>query len=143
MATITPIKGALAYLVATFRAEVDTYQARAYERALAEIPGDVIMEAAEDLINQAAGGRKFYPMPTAPEWKEACSKIIEKKRRAAFLIGINGCEHPSFLEEYQDERGVWWTRRCQCYERGKKLMAAAGESLALPSYTERETEEAP
>lgn len=139
--TPTPIKNALAYLVATFRSEVDTYQARAYERALAGIPGEVVMAAAEHLIDQAAAGRKFYPMPTAPEWKEACSKVIETKRREAFQIGVSGCEHPRFLDEYQDDKGVWWTRRCACYERGKQLMAAAGEPLALPSYTEPERPE--
>jgi len=138
--TGTPIKNALAYLVATFRAEVDSYQVRAYERVLREIPGDVVMDAAEDLINQAAGGRKYYPMPTATEWKEACSKIIQKRRKAAFEIGASGCTHPSYLEEYQDERGVWWSRRCACYERGKKLMLAAGTPIAIESYYESSTE---
>mgnify|MGYP003349199269 CR=1 FL=1 len=50
MVTGTPIKNALAYLVATFRADVDSYQVRAYERVVREIPGDVGMDAAEDLV---------------------------------------------------------------------------------------------
>lgn len=136
--TSSPIKNALAYLVATFRSEVDSYQARAYERALKDVAGEVVMAAAEQLINQAAAGRKFYPMPTAPEWKEAAAQVIATKRREAFQIGVAGCEHPQFMESYRDEQGVEWTRRCACYQRGKQLMAAAGEPLALPNYTEPE-----
>ena len=43
----TPIKNALAYLVATFRSEVDSYQARAYERALA-VPAAVALGILAD-----------------------------------------------------------------------------------------------
>lgn len=139
MATSTnPISNALAYLVATFRAEVDSYQVRAYQRALADIDGETVMAAAERLINQAANGRKFYPLPTAPEWKQACRDIIAQKRKAAFAVMTEACEHAAFMEEYQDERGVWWTRRCACYRQGIKAMAAAGRPLALPSYADED-----
>jgi len=45
------------------------------------------------------------------------------------------------MESYQDAQGVEWTRRCQCYLRGKQLMAAAGEPLALPAVTPDEDRE--
>jgi len=128
-----PIEAGLALLMATFRAELDTYQVRAYQRALQDLPADVVLPACDHLIDQAAAGRKFYPLPTAPEWKQACAVIIDGKRQAAFRLGLGGCDHPSFMESYQDENGVEWTRRCQCYLRGKQLMAAAGKPLALPA----------
>ncbi|MFN0314759.1 MAG: hypothetical protein ACKVQA_06965 [Burkholderiales bacterium] len=133
-----PIEAGLALLMSTFRAELDSYQVRAYQRALKGLSADVVLPACDRLIDEAAAGRKFFPMPTAPQWKEACSKVIEAQRKEAFRLGTVGCEHPSFLEEYQDDKGVWWTRRCACYQRGKQLMEAAGQPLALPSWTEPE-----
>jgi hypothetical protein len=91
------------------------------------------MDAAEHLIDQAAAGRKFYPLPQAPEWKEACAKVIQTRRQDAFKLGTSGCDHPSFMESYKDDAGVEWTRRCACYLRGKQLQAAAGKPLALPA----------
>ena len=129
------IGNGLAYLCATFRAEVDSWQVRAYRRALAEIPADIIMDAAEHLIDQAANGRKFFPLPQAPQWKEACATVIKTRRQDAFKLGTSGCDHPSFMESYQDAQGVQWTRRCDCYQRGQQLMAAAGQPLALPAVT--------
>ena len=58
----TPVQSALAYLVSTFRAEVDSWQVRAYTKALAGIDAETVMAAAEHLIDQAAAGRKFYPV---------------------------------------------------------------------------------
>jgi hypothetical protein len=135
------IGNGLAYLCATFRAEVDSWQVRAYRRALATIPADIIMDAAEHLINQAANGRKFFPLPQAPQWKAACAEVIQTKRQNAFRLGTTGCDHPSFMESYQDAQGLQWTRRCACYQRGKQLMAAAGEPLALPAVMPDEDRE--
>lgn len=135
--TASGIESGLALLVSTFRADLDSYQVRAYKRALAGIDAEIVLSAADHLIDQAANGRKFYPLPSAPEWKAACQVIIARKRKAAFEIGVGGCDHPSYLEEYQDERGVWWTRRCRCYQRGKQLMDAAGQPLALPDVPDR------
>ena len=129
----TPVQAGLAYLVSTFRAEVDSWQVRAYTKALAGIDAETVMAAAEHLIDQAAAGRKFYPLPTAPEWKAACATVIKTKRENAFRLGTAGCDHPSFMESYRDDAGVEWTRRCACYERGKQLQAAAGKPLALPA----------
>ena len=131
----TPVQSALAYLVSTFRAEVDSWQVRAYTKALAGIDAETVMAAAEHLIDQAAAGRKFYPLPTAPEWKAACVAVINTKRQDAFRLGTEGCDHPSFMESYQDAQGREWTRRCGCYQRGQQLMAAAGQPLALPAVT--------
>ena len=132
----TPIESGLAYLCATFRAELDSFQVRAYKRALAGIAGDVVMTACERLIDEAAAGRKFYPLPTAPQWKEACAKVLDQKRRDAFRLSTASCEHSRFMEEYQKDDGTWWTRRCACYQQGMKAMEAAGQPLALPSYQE-------
>jgi hypothetical protein len=131
-----PVEAGLALLMATFRAELDTYQVRAYQRALQDVPADVVLLACDHLIDQAAAGRKFYPTPTAPEWKQACAVVIETKRRKAFRLGTSGCEHPSFMESYKDDAGVQWTRRCECYKLGKQLMEAAGVTLALPAWNE-------
>lgn len=136
-----PVEAGLALLMATFRAELDTYQVRAYKRALQDLPADVVLPACDHLIDQAASGRKFYPMPSAPEWKQACAVVVQAKRRQAFKIGTAGCEHPSFMESYRDDQGVEWTRRCECYKRGKALAAAAGEPLALPAWTDSEARE--
>ena len=131
----TPVQAGLAYLVSTFRAEVDSWQVRAYTKALAGIDAETVMAAAEHLIDQAAAGRKFYPLPTAPEWKAAGATVIKTRRQDAFKLGTSGCDHPSFMESYQDAQGVQWTRRCGCYQRGQQLMAAAGQPLALPAVT--------
>lgn len=131
----SPVQAGLAYLVSTFRAEVDSWQVRAYTKALAGIDAETVMAAAESLIDQAAAGRKFFPLPTAPEWKAACAAVIKTKRQDAFRLGTAGCDHPSFMESYQDDQGLQWTRRCACYERGKQWMAAAGQPLALPPVT--------
>ena len=131
----SPVQAGLAYLVSTFRAEVDSWQVRAYTKALAGIDAETVMAAAESLIDQAAAGRKFFPLPTAPEWKAACAAVIKTKRQDAFKLGTTGCDHPSFMESYKDDAGVEWTRRCACYQRGKQLMAAAGQPLALPPVT--------
>lgn len=131
------VKAGLALLSATFRAELDAWQVRAYQRALKGVPADVLLVAADRLIDQAASGRKFFPLPTAPDWKGACAVILEERRRAAFLMGLEGCDHSSQFEEFTDKYGVIRMRRCACYQRGQALMAAVG-ALALPSYTEPE-----
>lgn len=136
-----PIEAGLALFVATWRAELDSYQVRAYKRALEGITADVLLAAADSLIDQAAAGRQFYPLPSAPQWKQACAVVVQAKRRQAFKIGTAGCEHPSFMESYRDDQGVEWTRRCQCYKRGKALAAAAGEPLALPPWHDPEARE--
>ncbi len=138
MSTSPPVQAGLAYLVATFRADVDSWQVRAYTKALAGIDAETVMAAAEHLVNQAAAGRKFFPLPTAPDWKAACAAVIETQRRAAFQQGVANCTHPSFMESYQDAEGVEWTRRCDCYRRGKQLMAAVHAPLALPMWTDPE-----
>lgn len=125
--TTNPVRDMLALFVATFGGDVDTWQRRAYERALRDVPRDVLLEAADRLINEAAAGRKFYPMPSSPEVKGACAAVVAAKRARAWQIAMAHCTHDS---HYIHENGV--DRRCPCWDVGMKAMAAAGHPLALP-----------
>jgi len=130
------VEDMLALLVATFGGEVDTWQVRAYKRTIGPVSGQVLLEAADLLINEAAAGRKFYPMPSAPDVKGACNKVIEAKRVQAWLEAIKHCDHPQQFEEITGEDGVVRSQRCSCWKRGKLAMDAAGHPLALPSRTQ-------
>lgn len=121
------VQDMLALFVSTFNGEIDTWQKRAYVRAIGDVPREVVLEAADLLINEAAGGRKFYPMPTAPDVKGACAKVIEVKRTAAWVAAIKHCEHSGHWEEIDGK-----LRRCSCWKRGQLAMDAASKPLTLP-----------
>lgn len=130
--TASPVKDMLALFVATFGGEVDTWQVRAYERALKDQPRDVLLAAADLLIDEAAGGRKFYPMPTAPDVKGACAKVIEVWRLRAFLQAASVCDHaPKYWEEIDGK-----FQRCSHWKLGRMAMEQVGQPLALPAAEE-------
>lgn len=138
MAPTNPVRDMLALLSSTFGGELDSYQVRAYDRALVGLPADVLLEAADSLIDAAAGGRKFYPMPTAPDVKGAAAEVIGRRRRAAFARAVSGCDHPRQFEPVIDREGVTRYQRCGCWKRGQLAMEAAGQPLALPAHEEAE-----
>lgn len=115
-----PIKDALAYLCATFRATVDTWQARAYIKTLEDLPPAHVMRAAEVLVAEAAAGRKFYPLPTAPEWRKACLALLDEERKKMATTLLADCTHDGGWEQFETEDG-WIARRCACH---KAAMAA-------------------
>lgn len=131
----SPVQSLLMLFVSTFGGEVDSYIRRAYERALDGVPADVILAAADRLINEAAAGRKFYPMPTAPDVKGACAAVVAQKRQRAFLDAVKHCDHPQHFEEIT-EGGVTRYARCSCWRRGQLAMDAAGQALALPPVSQ-------
>lgn len=131
MASTSPVASILALFMATFRAKLDDYQVRAYSRSLDGIPADVLFEAADGLINAAAGGRKFYPLPTAPDVKGACAEVMSKRRNAAARLHLDGCEHSG---HWIDEgRGM---TRCPCWTQAMRAMETVGERIALPPAPE-------
>lgn len=127
------VQDMLALFVSTFNGEIDTWQKRAYVRAIGDVSREVILEAADLLINEAAGGRKFYPMPTAPDVKGACAKVIEVKRAAAWLAAMKHCEHSGHWEEIDGK-----LTRCSCWKRGRLAMDAVAKQLSLPPSANEE-----
>lgn len=132
MSSPKPVNDLLALLCSTFRCEIDSYQKRAYVRALDGVPAGVLLAAGDLLVNESAGGRKFYPMPTAPDVKGACAKVITKRQQEARKLHLADCTHSSQWvynpETRQDER-------CPCWKRLQNALQAIG-TLALPAATE-------
>lgn len=131
----TPIRDAVYFLSTSFRTEIDMPQTRSYERALAELKDkpEILLEAAELLVNEAANGRQFYPIPKPSDLKGACAKVIEGMRVKAFQEGAVGCTHSSYLEELTRPDGTTYFQRCSCYQRGKLLSDAVAKPFALPA----------
>lgn len=127
MSNPKPVNDMLALLCSTFRCEMDSYQKRAYVRTLGDVPGDVLLSAADLLINESAAGRKFYPMPTAPDVKGACAKVMASKRKAAAALHLEGCDHSSHFIEIDGKN-----KRCPCWERAQLAMESIGQAIALP-----------
>lgn len=136
MSSPKPVNDLLALLCSTFRCEIDSYQKRAYVRTLADIPGDVLLAAGDQLINASAGGRKFYPMPTAPDIKGACAKVITDRRKAAAALHLEGCTHSS----HWIDDGKGGHERCPCWKRAQDAMASVGQPIALPPSREDQVE---
>jgi len=125
------VQSGLMLLCATFRAEVDKWQVRAYERALKEVPEAFILAGADRLIAEATAGRKFYPLPTACEWKAACAvEIAEARKKVASLL-LSTCSHTGHWETVT-ENGVEAVTRCACYRHAMKAMNTVAQPLALP-----------
>lgn len=126
----TPIRQGLEFLCQTFGHEVDPWERKAYERTLKGVAGDVLAEAAQILVDQAAGGRKFYPMPKAPDWKAAAATVIQRRLEAARKLHLADCDHSS--QWIDGEKGV---ERCPCWKRMQAAIEAIGQ-LALPAAVE-------
>lgn len=124
----TPIRQGLEFLCQTFGYEMDSWERRAYERSLDGIAPDVLVEAAKMLVDDAAAGRKFYPMPKAPDWKAACAKVIMKRQLAARQLHLANCDHPSQWIYNPETRT---DERCPCWKRLQQALSAIGQ-LALP-----------
>jgi hypothetical protein len=137
------LKAGLALLATTFRAELDSPQVRTYQRALKGYDGDVVLAAADALIQQAAQGRTFYPLPTPPDWVGACEAVVADRRRRVVRAHLEHCDHAG---HWLDEGGR--VRRCPCWETamqaGKALGAAreAVQPVALPSWHHPDEQEA-
>ena len=110
----TPVRQGLEFLCQTFGQEIDAWERAAYERTLKDIDAGVLGEAAQLLVDQAAAGRKFYPMPKAPEWKAACATVLTNRQKAARILHLSDCPHSSQWiynpETRRDERCPCWTR---------------------------------
>lgn len=126
------VKAGLMLLCATFRAEVDQWQARAYHRALKDVPESFILAGADRLVAEAAAGRQFYPMPTAPQWKQACAAEIAQARQKASAVLLGQCSHAGHWESVRLADGTEAVRRCGCYRRALSAMDAIAAPLALP-----------
>lgn len=138
--TRSPIRDCVALLSVNFRADMEAPQTRSYERALRELAEqpEILMQAAELLIDEAANGRQFYPVPKPSDVKGACAKVIEVLRLEAFTKGTTGCTHPRYLEEITREDGSTVLQRCSCWKRGKQAMEAVAQPLALPESSRME-----
>lgn len=125
----TPLLQGLEFLCQTFGAEIDAWERKAYERTLKDIDGGVIAEAAQLLVDEAAAGRKFYPIPKAPDWKAACVKVIQHRRKA---IAENQppCELCHGSRWKDTENGLV---RCDCHVNLMAAMDAVGKLLELPA----------
>lgn len=124
----TPVRQGLEFLCQTFGVEIDAWERKAYERTLAGIDGSVIAEAAQLLVDQAAAGKKFYPMPKAPDWKAACTSVVTKRQLAARELHLADCEHSSqWIHNPETGR----EERCPCWTRLQQALRVIG-TLALP-----------
>jgi hypothetical protein len=131
----SPILQGLEFLCQTFGYEMDSWERKAYERTLKGINGAVVIEAAQLLVDQASGGRKFYPIPKAPDWKGACSTVIAKRLAAAKALHLGSCDHSSqFIfnaDTRRDERCPCWTRMMTAVEEiGRLELPPAREDVS-------------
>lgn len=141
--TRTPIRDCVAFLAVSFgKMDIEAPQTRSYERTLADVgdQADVLMKAAELLIDEHANGRQFYPMPKPSDLKGACAKVIELLRLKAFHDASIGCDHPRYMEELTREDGSTILQRCSCWKRGKQAMDAVAKPLSLPPSREDYTQ---
>jgi hypothetical protein len=134
----TPIRDAVAFLAVEFRTEVDAPQRRAFERTLAELAKqpEILLAGAERLVNEAAKGRQFYPMPLAHDLKGACAKIIAAKHAEAARLHLADCDHSSHYIEEPDRAGILRAKRCPCWVRYETAKQLIGQPLSLPSHEE-------
>jgi hypothetical protein len=123
----TPLLQGLEFLCQTFGCELDAWERKAYERTLKGINGGVLAEAAQLLVDEAAAGRKFYPVPKAPDWKAACAKVIAKRQHAARMLHLADCDHSS--QWIENEKGQ--LERCPCWNRLQYALTTIG-AIALP-----------
>ena len=129
----TPLLQGLEFLCQTFGCEIDSWERRAYERTLKGISGEILAEAAQVLVDEAAAGRKFYPVPKAPDWKAACSKVLNAKRKAAQLELLKNCPHLTGHWREVVVNGVTRMARCECWEAGEAAANRIGAPLELPA----------
>lgn len=132
----TPIKDALALLAVSFRADMEMPQTRSYERALKDLHDqpEILIQAVELLIDEAANGRQFYPVPKPSDLKGACAKVIEMLRLKAFCDAASICDHqPKFFEEIERADGSTYLQRCSHWKVGKAAMDSVAKPLALPA----------
>lgn len=118
-------------MVFTFGGDADMVQRKAYARAIDGIPVAIIEAAIDALINEAAAGRKFYPMPTPPDLKGMCAKVMAAKRKAAAALHLENCDHDSHFIEIDGKN-----QRCPCWDRAQQAMLDVGQAIALPPARE-------
>jgi hypothetical protein len=135
--TRTPIRDAVAFLAVNFqKMDMEAPTTRSYERALkdlAEQPA-ILQQAVELLIDEAANGRQFYPIPKPADLKGACAKVIEVLRLKAFVDAAGVCDHqPKFFEEITRADGSTELKRCSHWRIGKAEMEKIAKPLELPA----------
>jgi len=134
----TPIRQGLEFLCQTFGYEMDAWERAAYERTLKDISADILAEAAQMLVDEAAAGRKFYPLPKAPDWKAAAAKVLNNRRKAAQLEQLKNCQHLTGHWREVIVNGVTRMARCECWEAGKAAADRIGAPLELPAVASDE-----
>lgn len=147
----TPIRQGLEFLCQTFGYEMDAWERAAYERTLQGISAGVLREAARRLVDQAACGRKFYPIPKAPDWKAECAKVQERRRVEAYRDSLPAeCPVCGHEKAYQGGRwktvtvnGVERLTRCDCQTVAIEAMDRVGQLIALPESREDEVFDGP
>lgn len=136
--TRTPVRDALAFLAVSFnKLDIEAPQTRSYERALVDVQEQpaLLQKAAELLIDEAANGRQFYPMPKPSDVKGACAKVVEAMRLKAFAEVSLLCDHqPKHYEELTRPDGSTQFVRCSHWKAAHAAMEAVGQRIALPHY---------
>jgi hypothetical protein len=134
--TRTPIRDAVAFLAVNFqKMDMEAPTTRSYERALKDLANEpeILQQAVELLIDEAANGRPFYPIPKPADLKGACAKVIEVKRLKAFCDAAGVCDHsPKFFEEIEREDGSTVLQRCSHWKIGRAEMEKIAKPLSLP-----------
>lgn len=129
----------IARMVFSFNGEMDSPRRKAYARALEAIPIAFIETALDRLVDEHAGGRTFYPMPTPADLKAACAKVIDAKRKQTFAKALEApCVHcaGSRWITVRDPENVERLTRCDCWTGAVKAMNAVAQPLALPPAPE-------
>lgn len=130
---------AIGRMTFSFNGEMDSPKRKSYARILEGIPVPFIELALDRLINENAGGRQFYPMPTPADLKAACAKVIAEARQSAFVaaLGPGKCEHCHGTRwKSIDVEGSERLTRCDCWTGALKAMNAVAQPLALPPAPE-------
>lgn len=123
------IRQLVVVLAASFRAEIDALQLRAYERALQGMTEDVLVQATDRLVMAAARGEKYYPVPTPPQCLEMCHRVISERRIEAVKLHLEHCDHDSHFEEIDGK-----LQRCSCFRRAMIAMKEADPRLLAKGY---------
>lgn len=144
METDRAIRNGLALLTASLRQEVDAVQVKAYLRGLKDIPADVVLEGADELIRAISAqpmGKRYFP--TVPDWFAACASVVDERRKRAARQAralqetCDACHGSGWA----DAEGPNAVERCWCAKRAIQLLEEAGDAIsrpALPAHDEPE-----
>lgn len=136
-----PIAALCDFVLANWGGEIDTLDVRAFRRALAGVPWEILCAAGDRLVREAAAGRRFFPRPTPSDVLGACAHELAARRQAVWAAALARpcpeCEGRRW-RAMVDAEGVERLRRCACWVAARREAEAVGPPLALPAAEEEQ-----